>query len=235
MKFSILLNTRNRARYLENLLYSLITKTKNLQDIEVLVNYDDDDTTSHDFAQNKFNLNIRFFKNPRPHSLHSTINLMAKQAKGQYLIGVNDDIEFITEGWDEIILKKVESFKIENNIKDDIIYCKTSCTSVDRDPTLPYGSCPIVSKEAIDTIGLFLYEEFRGLGGDSSIYRVYAAVHRVVDISEVWFDHLMHNTLEKVVAPDKTASEMRQKSFSQNLNPFTFDISKEVNIIKNKI
>lgn len=235
MKFSILLNTRNRARYLENLLYSLITKTKNLQDIEVLVNYDDDDTTSHDFAQNKFNLNIRFFKNPRPHSLHSTINLMAKQAKGQYLIGVNDDIEFITEGWDEIILKKVESFKIENNIKDDIIYCKTSCTSVDHDPTLPYGSCPIVSKEAIDTIGLFLYEEFRGLGGDSSIYRVYAAVHRVVDISEVWFDHLMHNTLEKVVAPDKTASEMRQKSFSQNLNPFTFDISKEVNIIKNKI
>lgn len=235
MKFSILLNTRNRARYLENLLYSLTTKTKNLQDIEVLVNYDDDDTTSHDFAQNKFNLNIRFFKNPRPHSLHSTINLMAKQAKGQYLIGVNDDIEFITEGWDEIILKKVESFKIENNIKDDIIYCKTSCTSVDHDPTLPYGSCPIVSKEAIDTIGLFLYEEFRGLGGDSSIYRVYAAVHRVVDISEVWFDHLMHNTLEKVVAPDKTASEMRQKSFSQNLNPFTFDISKEVNIIKNKI
>ena len=235
MKFSILLNTRNRVSYLENLLYSLITKTKNLQDIEVLVNYDDDDTISHDFAQNKFDLNIRFFKNPRPHSLHSTINLMAKQAKGQYLIGVNDDIEFITEGWDEIILKKIESFKIENNIKDDIIYCKTSCTSVDHDPTLPYGSCPIVSKEAIDTIGLFLYEEFRGLGGDSSIYRVYAAVHRVVDISEVWFDHLMHNTLEKVVAPDKTASEMRQKSFSQNLNPFTFDISKEVNIIKNKI
>lgn len=235
MKFSILLNTRNRVRYLENLLYSLTTKTKNLQDIEILVNYDDDDSASHSFAENKFNLNIKFFKNPRPYSLHSTINLMAKQSKGKYLIGVNDDIEFITEGWDEIILKKIESFKIENKIKDDIIYCKTSCTSVDHDPTLPYGSCPVVSKEAVDTIGLFLYEEFIGLGGDSSIYRVYAAVHRVVDVSEVWFDHLMHNTLEKVVTPDKTASEMRQKSFSQNLNPFTFDISKEVNIIKNKI
>jgi len=235
MKFSILLNTRNRVRYLENLLYSLVTKTKNLQDIEVLVNYDDDDSASHNFAQNKFNLNVKFFRNPRPYSLHSTINLMAKQSKGKYLIGVNDDIEFITEGWDEIILKKIESFKTENNIKDDIIYCKTSCTSVDHDANLPYGSCPIVSKEAIDAIGLFLYEEFRGLGGDSSIYRVYAAVDRVVDISEVWFDHLMHNTLEKVVTPDKTASEMRQKSFSQNLNPFTFDISKEVNIIKNKI
>ena len=142
MKFSILLNTRNRVRYLENLLYSLTTKTKNLQDIEILVNYDDDDSASHSFAENKFNLNIKFFKNPRPYSLHSTINLMAKQSKGKYLIGVNDDIEFITEGWDEIILKKIESFKIENKIKDDIIYCKTSCTSVDHDPTLPYGSCP---------------------------------------------------------------------------------------------
>ena len=235
MKFSILLNTRNRVRYLENLLYSLTTKTKNLQDIEILVNYDDDDSASHSFAENKFNLNIKFFKNPRPYSLHSTINLMAKQSKGKYLIGVNDDIEFITEGWDEIILKKIESFKTENNIKDDIIYCKTSCTSVDHDPNVPYGSCPVVSKEAVDAIGLFLYEEFLGLGGDSSIYRVYAAVDRVVDVSEVYFDHLMHNTIEKVMSPDKTASEMRQKSFSQNLNPFTFDISKEVNIIKNKI
>ena len=108
MKFSILLNTRNRVKYLENLLYSLITKTKNLQDIEVLINYDDDDSVSHDFAQNKFNLNIKFFRNPRPYSLHSTINLMAKQAKGQYLIGVNDDIEFITKDWDDIILKKID-------------------------------------------------------------------------------------------------------------------------------
>lgn len=160
---------------------------------------------------------------------------MAKQSKGQYLIGVNDDIEFITEGWDDIILKKIESFKSENNIKDDIIYCKTSCTSVDHDANLPYGSCPIVSKEAIDVIGLFLYEEFTGLGGDSSIYRVYAAVDRVVDASEVWFDHLMHNTIERVMSPDLTAIEMRRKSFSHNIDPFTFDISKEVAIIKNKI
>lgn len=235
MKFSILLNTRDRVRYLENLLYSLIVKTKNLQDIEVLVNYDDDDSVSHSFAQNEFNLNIKFFKNPRPHSLHSTINLMAKEAKGQYLIGVNDDIEFITQDWDEIMLNKIECFKTSNKIKDDIIYCKTSCTSVDHDPNAPYGSCPVVSKEAIDAIGLFLYEEFVGLGGDSSIYRVYAAVDRVVDVSEVYFDHLMHNTIEKAMSPDKTAFEMRQKSFSQNLNPFTFDISKEVAIIKNKI
>jgi glycosyltransferase involved in cell wall biosynthesis len=235
MKFSILLNTRNRVKYLENLLYSLITKTKNLQDIEVLINYDDDDNISHDFAQNKFNLNVKFFRNPRPYSLHSTINLMAKQAKGQYLIGVNDDIEFITKDWDDIIFKKIDSFKTNNDIKDDIIYCKTSCTSVDHDANLPYGSCPIVSKEAVETIGLFLYEEFRGLGGDSSIYRVYAAVDRVVDVSEVWFDHLMHNTLEKVMSPDRTAFEMRQASFSQKINPFTFDISREVSIIKNKI
>lgn len=234
MNFSILLNTRKRVRYLENLLFSLY-KTKNLKEIEVLINYDDDDEESHQFAQNSFDLNVRFFKNPRPHSLHSTINLMARESKGRYLIGVNDDIEFLTNQWDEIILEKINEFKKINSIEDDIIYCKTSCTSADHDPNHPYGSCPVVSKEAVNTIGFFLHEEFLGLGADASIYRVYASVNRVVDVSNVWFDHLMHNSMDKVFKPDQTGYEMRQKSFSQNLNPFTFDISKEVAIIKNKI
>lgn len=234
MNFSILLNTRKRTRYLENLLFSL-RKTKKPEEIEVLINYDNDDEETHEFAQNIFDLNVRFFRNPRPHSLHSTINLMARASKGKYLIGVNDDIEFMTQDWDDVMINKIQNFKDSRNIKDDIIYCKTSCTSVDHDPNLPYGSCPVVSKEAIDAIGFFLYEEFFGLGGDSSIYRVYAAVDRVVDVSDVWFDHLMHNTIEKVLNADQTAFEMRRKSFAQNLNPFTFDILKEVAMLKNKI
>ena len=80
-----------------------------------------------------------------------------------------------------------------------------------------------------------MYEEFLGLGGDSSIYRVYAELDRVVDVSEVTFDHLMHNTLEKVYTPDQTGQEMRAKSFSQKLDPFTFDISKEVDILRKHI
>jgi len=45
----------------------------------------------------------------------------------------------------------------------------------------------------------------------------------------------MHNTLEKVCSPDQTGQEMRVKSFSQNLDPFTFDISEEVDILRKHI
>tara|TARA_A100001201_G_scaffold137361_1_gene127191 strand:- start:1156 stop:1872 length:717 start_codon:yes stop_codon:yes gene_type:complete len=235
MNFSILLNTRKRISYLENLISSVMFKTSSFENVEILINYDNDDEETNLFKSRIFYPNVKFFSGARPHSLHTTINKMARQSQGRFLIGVNDDIEFLTEGWDEIILDKVESFKSDRKIKDDVIYCKSSCTSVDHVDTLPYGSCPIVSLEAVKCIDKFLYEEFLGLGGDSSIYRVYAELDRVVDVSEVTFDHLMHNTLEKVYTPDQTGQEMRAKSFSQNLDPFTFDISKEVDILRKHI
>ena len=235
MKFSILLNTRKRVEYLQNLLCSVQFKTFSVDDIEVLINYDDDDKETEEFSKRTFGISVKFYKNKRPNSLHTTINLLAKESKGQYLIGVNDDIEFLTNNWDSIILNEIKKFKDKNSIKDDIIYCKTSCTSVDHEPNLPYGSCPVVSKQAADSIGKFLYEEFLGLGGDASIYRVYAAIDRVVEVNEVKFDHLMHNTMQKVMSPDQTGKEMRQRSFAQNLDPTTFDISKEVDILRKHI
>lgn len=235
MNFSILLNTRKRISYLENLISSVILKTSSFDDVEILINHDNDDEETKLFRNRIFNPNVKFFSEARPHSLHTTINKMARHSQGRFLIGVNDDIEFLTDGWDEIILDKVASFKSEKQIKDDVIYCKSSCTSVDHVNTLPYGSCPIVSLEAVRCINKFLYEEFLGLGGDASIYRVYAAINRVVEVNEVKFDHLMHNTLEKVCSPDQTGQEMRVKSFSQNLDPFTFDISEEVDILRKHI
>ena len=101
-------------------------KTSSFEDVEILINYDNDDEETNLFKNRIFNSNVKFFSGARPHSLHTTINKMARQSQGRFLIGVNDDIEFLTEGWDEIILDKVESFKSEKQIKDDVIYCKSS-------------------------------------------------------------------------------------------------------------
>ena len=80
-----------------------------------------------------------------------------------------------------------------------------------------------------------MYEQMLGLGGDSSIYRVYEALGRIVDLSEIVYDHHGHSSVERVMTPDRTAAEMRAKSWANPVDPFTFDISREVELLKKHI
>jgi hypothetical protein len=77
-----------------------------------------------------------------------------------------------------------------------------------------------------------MYSEFVGLGGDSSIYRVYKELDRVVDCSEVQLDHVYHSNIFRVMTPDKTAAEMRENTQRSYLDPYTFNVSKEVDKLK---
>ena len=121
------------------------------------------------------------------------------------------------------------------NIKDNIYYCKTSCNSIDRDITKGYCSFPIISKEAVETLGFFMYEDFVGLGGDASIYKVYQEINRIIDITDILIDHILHRTVELVINPDTTAFEMRANTYENFIDPFSFDVTKEVKKLKEKI
>ena len=73
------------------------------------------------------------------------------------------------------------------------------------------------------------------MGGDSSIYRIYKEVDRVVDLKEIVVDHIFHNTIEKVMAPDETAQQMRENSWRRSIDPFTIDISKDLEKLKKSL
>jgi hypothetical protein len=235
MKFSLILNSRKRPQFLFNFIKSIFEKTKSKEDVEILIRIDNDDPESLKLAEYKFNLNVKFFCGNRPTNLHKSINELVFLSRGDNIFVCNDDIQIITQDWDLIAEENINKYKQENNITDNIYYCKTSCNSADRDHSKGYCSFPIISREAVNTIGFFMYDSFVGLGGDSSIYRVYDSIDRVIDLSNLQIDHILHRTVEAVINPDITAAEMRMNSARNSVDPYSLDISKEVQKLKSKI
>lgn len=242
VKFSIILNTRKRVDLLSNFLISVFQNTCYTEELEVLIRCDDDDTetidyieeTSRIFKSSDF-LNIKLIKGPRPTNLHVSLNELARMATGQNVFICNDDIQFLTPEWDIYASAVIENCIEENGYHDGIYYCKTECNSFDRDQSKGYCSFPIISKKAIDALGFAMYEDFVSLGGDSSIYRVYEGVGRVLDLPGLKIDHILHRDLQSICSPDLTAFEYRQKSAQHPVDPYTFDVSKEIAKLKEKI
>ena len=235
MKFSIISNTRKRVPLLKQLVNNITEKTKNLSNIEVLLMCDDDDKGTIDFLKsfNQFNgrFDLRFFVKPRPSNLLIGINELAREARGDGLFVMNDDACILTSDWDEV----AEQVIIDNVKKDGIFFLNTSDTSVDKPDGKQYASFPIISKKSVEIIDRFFLEDFVGLGGDSSIFRVYEAVDRVFECRDICIDHLYHNSIEKVINPDQVSVEMRENTQKHFVDPFTCDISQYVEKLKRAI
>lgn len=236
--FSIILNSRGRAKLLKNLFNSIKEWSANLDRIEVLVNLDDDDAESISVSQEKEQIlpNIRYFIGPRPENLHVSINRLAEKSNGQYIFVTNDDVGIQTAHWDTIILDRVKEYRARNSIRDEILLISVSDNSIDKPQGKNYPSFPIISKKAVEVASVFMYEAFRGLGGDSSIIRLYEAINRVLYIPEVKLNHFYHSNIYNIVNCDKTAAEMRAKSaLGGSLDPFTYDVSKELEKLRKYI
>jgi hypothetical protein len=235
MNFTLFLNTRKRVKQLEECIKAAENTAFDIKKIEFIITADDDDIETIDYL-NKINERNSFeFKTiigKRITNLIKSYNNMTSQAKGKYLFVLNDDAEIKTKHWDKIALEKIEQYKKDNNISDDIIYGSTEDNSIDRDKDKEYCSFPIISSEAVRTLGFFMYEDFVGLGGDSSIYKVYKEINRVVDLKEIELDHVYHNNIINIINPDLTAHEMRVNTNNNYVNPYTFDVSNEVQKLK---
>lgn len=235
MNFSLILNSRKRPHFLSNFIKSVENGVEDKSNVEILIRIDEDDEESLELAKNQFNFNIDFYCGERPKNLHTTINELAFKAKGKNIFVCNDDMRITTKRWDSIIIKKIEEHKKINKIKDNIYYCKTNCNSVDRDHSKGYCSFPIISKEAVETVGFFMHESFVGLGADHGIYRLYKSIERIIDLQEIEIDHIFHRTVEDVIKSDLTAAEMRNNSHSNWVNPESLDLSDQIIKLRNKI
>lgn len=228
-KFSLLLNSRKRPQLLFDMINNIVEKTSNLDDIEVLVNFDSDDIWSLRFIadlssiEHPINKILKFEFRFRDHQLTKSYNRLASFSSGEFLFVMNDDARIETDNWDALSYPILKEF-------GPISYGRTSCNSVDHHPTLKYASFPIISRQGYECLGFFLPEELPTLGGDVLIYRIYEDANKVVDIP-INLRHITHETLELVFTPDETAAEFRAASNEQYA--FTSDITKYVEKIKN--
>ena len=188
MNFTIFLNSRGRASQLEQFISLFEEHTSDHSKTEMIIRGDEDDELTVNLLNSLYNRKTLQFKTiigPRPQSLCGSFNDIVKVAKGRYLFVMNDDAEIYTKNWDIIALSKIKEFQETNKIKDDIIYCNTFDTSVDKPANKKYASFPIISAQAVNVLGFFMHDKFVGLGGDSAIYRVYESIKRVIDIPEI--------------------------------------------------
>lgn len=225
---SIFLNSRSRILYLRSLLNSIELNSINPSNIEVLVSIDNDDIESISFSNNNldYSFNLKFFINDiRPNNLHTSINNLAKKTNGDYLFVLNDDTKILNYGWDES-LYTIDSKKI--------FYLRTFDNSCDKVNDKMYSSFPILTRGAYQALGYFMSEKFVGLGADAHLWRLFKSVNRIADV-DVQIDHIFHRTVQDVMNPDETAKHMRNNTWSNNIDPWTMDITSDVyELLKNK-
>ena len=240
MNFSLFLNTRHRVGLLSDLLQSIEKTADEPGAIEILLGVDKDDYETANFIEHlgmvvsdlDLRDNISFYSDNRPTNLHVKMNFLASQANGDNLFVLNDDVQFVTPGWDTLIL---DTLKNEGREADNIYYVGVTDTSVDKDNRENYASFPVLTREAYDALGYFMSEKFVGLGADVHLWRIFHAIDRCIFAPAVTLDHVRHNTLDKVMSPDVGAQQMRENTWANPVDSWSVDISKEVEKINEKI
>jgi len=218
--------------YLDSAIASVIETADNPDLVDFWVRYDNDDELTAQYVKtDPYNIRkVKFLSGPRPNNLHKELNLLAASSSGQYILVFNDDCLMQTNGWDTHAC----AF-LDNSFQDGICYGQTLDTSADKPQGAEYSSFLIISRKAFNALGYLMKEEFVGLGGDSSIYRIYKEADRVVDLKEIVIDHIFHNTIEKVMSPDETAQQMRENSWRDNVDPFSINIEKDLEKLRKSL
>ncbi len=231
IEFSLFLNSRGRPKELLSLLDSIYNTCHDITQIEILINIDLDDMENQEEVMEKIlekNYPVTIFLIERPKNLHTALNSLAEMTAGNYLFVLNDDVVFLTENWDKIILDETQS------IKNEVYYIHTTDTSMDKGNGGYYSSFPILTRAAYEKLGYFMDERLVGLGADVCLYRVFNEVGRIKKV-DIVLDHIYHNTYERVVNPDKTAIDMRRNTANNYIDCFTMDITEEVKRLRETI
>jgi len=222
LKFSLILNSRNRPDHLQIFLTSVINTTKDIEDIEVIIGLDKDDPSLIDSLNvlNKYKF-VNYLVQNRPINPNSSLTRLGLLSIAPYLFVLNDDTRLVTHSWDVLAWRTLSAYA--TRLSDDICYGRTIDQSIDKDKDGKYCAFPILPKKTIDILGFIVPPAFPGLGGDVAIYRIFEKIGRIVDIPLI-IEHTMHQTLEQVINPDQTALEMRQNTYRHNTNWNTFPI-----------
>ena len=175
--FSLICPSRDRPWMLDRMCRSIANTTKNLDDIEVIVAIDRDDSATmkwskaHDFSFVKVhefdrqdNLNDGYF------------NFLAyRVARGKFIQALNDDTEFLTSHWDVFGSEAMEAYV--SSFPDRIGYGRC-----DDGLGTGYACFPVLTREAVNAAGWFFHPEFRTWSADIHLHGMYAGADRCISL-----------------------------------------------------
>lgn len=128
----VMIPTRNRVSLLKECLDSLNKTTSDASLVELLVKADDDDPETLQFLKSYTSiLPLHIVVSPRKNgygSLHEHYDSLAKISEAEFLMVFNDDIEMITQGWEQHFLPysgtnfilAVRNERVKNGVRSPI-------------------------------------------------------------------------------------------------------------------
>jgi hypothetical protein len=104
---SILIPSRNRFDSLLEAVGSIVSNTKFLEKIEIIIRFDKDDENSlsrlDELPTDKVDINIMVGEKYGYIELYKYVNEMCEKTKGEFIVWFNDDCVIKTKEWDAII------------------------------------------------------------------------------------------------------------------------------------
>jgi len=229
---SLFFNTRKRVGMLANLLNSIVNTTADLEQVEILITADNDDEQTVDLLQQYKSKgifpNLHLTIGDKPSNLHTSINRMASNAKGDFLFVLNDDVILRTYGWDKIISESCDP--------SEIMYLSTMDTSIDKTKHGRYASFPVLTRAAYESLGYFMSERFVGHGGDVHLWRIFNELDRTKYIP-VFLDHVLHSNSSGLesIQNEETASNLIEATFKTFVNCWDEDITEDVSKVEGNL
>ena len=171
---SVLCPTRGRVQLCKRMIDS--ARDTGTNNNEILIYVDDDDIDRHQYIVQAGADDCITGPSQR---VGKSWNVLARAAKGDYLMMGNDDLVYKTDGWDR--------FNEITGLPDDDIFVAWFNDGSGKSA----GHCafPIVSRKWYETLGYFTPELFHFLWHDTWIYDIGKLLHRCIYIKDILVEH----------------------------------------------
>tara|TARA_R100000908_G_C3741512_1_gene137916 strand:+ start:557 stop:1270 length:714 start_codon:yes stop_codon:yes gene_type:complete len=183
MIFSILTPTRNRPDKVQRFITSIKRTTKQHGRVELFFYVDNDDPCLEEYVmieamyQEDF-LRVKFLIG-EPKSVSKSWNDLAKMCMGDYMIMGNDDLQYETMSWDNLLESNL-------NYLPDPYWCSW----VNDDINGPkHCAFPIISREWYETLGYFAPGVFNFGYNDTWVFDIAKRINRTNYIGNILVRH----------------------------------------------
>lgn len=193
---SILCPTRGRPEQVNTMIQSALATATKPKNIEFCFYIDKDDESYKELIFNGPENQVKIMRGPRMW-LSSMYNSLITSASGEYFFWSGDDVEFLTEGWDE---KIIEAFNAIPS-KIAVVHVNDMATSYPQ----KYATIGAVHVNWVKAFGYIFTPHMRDNGIDFWISDVANQIGRRVYLANVHVDHRQYR--QGKVEIDQTYSD----------------------------
>ena len=218
-KFSIIFPTRERPELLNGILRSIYATTKNIDDVEIFISYDFDDSVTKAIIPAWPGVNwvecARSLNFSRDY-----YNKMGRMTEGKYIIVCNDDAVFESPEWDKLAEEEILR---RTSGKDSVFmgWIEDGLGEARAKGIGQYCCFPLVGRDGFLAHGFIFPERLPTWGADCWMAQVYGIIGRIYRLP-ITIRHLTpHNGTRPV---DYVQQRIRDNQVPFDMNPSSTEI-----------